>query len=40
MKIFVTENGKGYVVTYEAVPNDFDTYLLEAQEVIDSLTLN
>ena len=38
MQIFVTENGKGYVVTYEALPNDFDTYLLEAQEVIDSLT--
>ncbi|MGB9372510.1 MAG: hypothetical protein WCB79_11355 [Halobacteriota archaeon] len=38
MQIFVTEDGKGYVVTYEAAPNDFDLHLLEAQEVIDSFT--
>jgi len=40
LQIFVTKNGKGYVVTYEAGPKDFDTYLSEAQAVIDSFTFS
>jgi hypothetical protein len=38
MQIFVMKNGKGYVVTYEAMPRDFDSHLSEAQEVIGSFT--
>jgi hypothetical protein len=36
MQIFVVNNEKGYGITYEATPKDFDKYLAQAQEVIDS----
>ncbi|MGB7900965.1 MAG: PsbP-related protein [Halobacteriota archaeon] len=38
MQILVIKNGKGYVVTYEAMPKDFDTYPSEVHEVIGSFT--
>jgi len=39
MQVFVINNKNGYGITYEAVPNDFDKYLSQAQEVIDSFTV-
>ncbi|MFZ0925825.1 MAG: PsbP-related protein [Halobacteriota archaeon] len=38
MQILVIKNGKGYVVTYEAMPKDFDTYLSQVHKAIGSFT--
>jgi|BarGraIncu01121A_1022015.scaffolds.fasta_scaffold06192_2 hypothetical protein len=38
MQIFVINNEKGYGITYTATPKDFDKYLPQAQEVVDSFT--
>lgn len=36
MQIFVISNDTGYAITYKATPKDFNKYLPQAQEVIDS----
>jgi hypothetical protein len=39
MQTYVINNNKGYVVTYKALPNDYDTYLAQAQRIMDSFVL-
>jgi len=34
--VFVVNNGKGYIVSYKATASDYDTYLTQAQEAINS----
>ena len=36
VQIFVIRGTTGYVISYKASPKDFDKYLTQAQEVIDS----
>jgi len=36
MQVFVINNQKGYRITYTTTPEDFDKYLSQAQDVIDS----
>ena len=38
MQTFVINNNKGYVITYKALPNDYDTYLPQAQQIINSFS--
>jgi hypothetical protein len=39
MQTFVINNNIGYVVTYKALPNDYNTYLPQAEQIINSFTL-
>ena len=39
MQTYVVNNNMGYVVTYKAVSNDYDTYLAQAQRIMDSFVL-
>ena len=36
MQIFFIKDDKGYVLTYRASPDDYDSFLPEAQKIIDS----
>ena len=36
---FVVSNNTGYVITYKAVPSDYDTYLAPAQQIMSSFVL-
>jgi len=38
MQYYVVHNGRGYVVAYKTVQDDYNTYLTQAQEVINSFT--
>jgi len=37
---YVVNNNKGYAVTYKAIPGDYNMYLAQAQQIIDSFELN
>lgn len=39
MQTFVVNNNMGYVMTYKAVASDFDTYLAQAQRIMNSFVL-
>ena len=39
MQTFVINNNTGYVVTYKAIASDYDTYLAQAQQIINSFSL-
>jgi hypothetical protein len=39
MQTFVVNNNMGYVITYKAVASDYDTYLAQAQRIINSFVL-
>jgi hypothetical protein len=36
MQTYVVNNNTGYVITYKAISSDYDTYLAQAQQIIDS----
>jgi hypothetical protein len=38
-QIWVVNNNTGYVVTYKAIPSDYDTYLAQAEGIINSFKL-
>jgi hypothetical protein len=39
MQTYVVNNNMGYVVTYKAISSDYDTYLAQAQRIMDSFVL-
>lgn len=39
MQIWTLTNKKGYGFSYTGTPNQFDTYLPQAQKFFDSITL-
>ena len=39
MQTFVVNNNMGYVITYKAVASDYDTYLAQAQRIMNSFVL-
>ncbi len=39
MQTWLINNNTGYVVTYKAIPSDYDTYLAQAQRIINSFAL-
>jgi len=39
METFVVNNSTGYVITYKALPSDYDTYLAQAQRIMSSFVL-
>jgi len=39
MQTYVINNNTGYVVTYKATPSDFDKYLPQAQQIMNSFKL-
>jgi hypothetical protein len=39
MQTYVVHNNKGYVLTYKALPSDYNTYLAQAQRIMDSFVL-
>jgi hypothetical protein len=39
MKTFVVNNNTGYVITYKAVPSDYNTYLAQAQRIMSSFVI-
>jgi ABC-type Fe3+-hydroxamate transport system substrate-binding protein len=39
MQVYLIHNGTGYAITYKATPSDYDTYLVQAQDVINSFQL-
>jgi len=39
MQTFVVNNNMGYVITYKAIPSDYDTYLAQAQRIMNSFVL-
>jgi hypothetical protein len=39
MQTFVVNNNTGYTVTYKATPSDFDKYLPQAQQIMNSFKL-
>jgi hypothetical protein len=38
MQTFVINNNTGYVVTYKALPSDYNTYLPQAEQIINSFS--
>jgi hypothetical protein len=40
MQIYVIYNNKGYVITYKAVSGDYNTYLAQAQQIMNSFKFN
>jgi hypothetical protein len=36
----VINNNKGYIVTYKAIPSDYDKYLAQAQQIMNSFEFN
>jgi hypothetical protein len=39
MQTFVVNNNTGYVITYKTISNDYDTYLAQAQRIMNSFVL-
>jgi len=39
MQTYVVNNNRGYVITYKTISNDYDTYLAQAQRIINSFVL-
>jgi hypothetical protein len=39
MQTYVVNNNTGYVITYKAIPSDFDKYLPQAQKIMNSFVL-
>ena len=39
MQTFVVNNNTGYVITYKAISSDYDTYLAQAQRIMNSFVL-
>jgi hypothetical protein len=39
MQTYVVNNNMGYVITYKAVASDYDTYLAQAQRIMNSFVL-
>jgi hypothetical protein len=39
MQTYVVNNNMGYVVTYKAISSDYNTYLAQAQRIVDSFVL-
>lgn len=39
MQTMVVSNNTGYVINYKAVPSDYDTYLAQAQRIMNSFVL-
>jgi hypothetical protein len=39
MQTFVVNNNTGYVITYKAIPSDYNTYLAQAQRIMSSFVL-
>jgi hypothetical protein len=39
MQTYVINNNTGYVITYKAIPSDFDKYLPQAQRIMNSFVL-
>ena len=39
MQTFVVNNNMGYVITYKAISSDYDTYLAQAQRIMNSFVL-
>jgi len=39
METFVVNNNTGYVIAYKAVPSDYNTYLVQAQRIMNSFVL-
>jgi len=39
MQSYVVNHNKGYVVTYKALPSDYDKYLAQAQRIMNSFAL-
>jgi hypothetical protein len=40
MQTYVINNNKGYVVTYKAISGDYNTYLAQAQQIMNSFKFN
>ncbi|MGA7075230.1 MAG: hypothetical protein WBZ42_01595 [Halobacteriota archaeon] len=40
MQTYVINNNKGYVVYYKAIPSDYNTYLVQAQQIMNSFKFN
>jgi hypothetical protein len=40
MQTFVVNNNNGYVVTYKAIPSDYNAYLAQAQQIMNSFEFN
>ncbi len=38
-QIWTVKDGKAYFITYKAAPNNYDTYLSAAQQMIDSFQI-
>ena len=38
-QIWTVKNGKEYIITYKAAPNNYDTYASTAQQMIDSFNI-
>jgi hypothetical protein len=39
MQTYVVNNNTGYIVTYKAIPSDYNTYLAQAQPIMNSFKL-
>jgi len=39
METFVVNNNTGYVITYKAVPSNYNTYLAQAQRIMSSFVI-
>jgi hypothetical protein len=39
MQTYVVNNNTGYVITYKTISNDYDTYLAQAQRIMNSFVL-
>jgi hypothetical protein len=39
MQTYLINNNTGYVVTYKATPSDYNTYLAQAQRIMNSFAL-
>jgi len=39
MQIWTVKDGKEYIITYKGAPNNYDTYLSAAQQMIDSFQI-
>jgi hypothetical protein len=40
MQTYAVNNNIGYVITYKAIPGDYNTYLAQAQQIMNSFALN
>ena len=39
MQTYLVNNNAGYIVTYKAIPSDYNTYLAQAQPIMNSFKL-